>query len=228
MNRSCEACLSVPGAEPPCRLSPEQIDSIGDLGVARAILHCIVPRNMQAETDRLTGLTPYGLMLDRLSSRFAHPTRRSEQIVTATGALISPAMTIFIDGNGVGNINKTHGHDFGDSIIRELGGAVRAVSRADDLRARRGGDEFVIIMFGISENDARTKLSNMQESFSHVAELRPPNSDIDIAVGACVAATYIENAISPEHVLAGIALADKALGGWKHGDRSTPPQLQML
>lgn len=66
--------------------------------------------------------------------------------VTAT-ALRSGAQVLvwFIDVRGLKQANDAKGHAFGDAVIRATADALRACVRANDLIARWGGDEFVVI-----------------------------------------------------------------------------------
>jgi diguanylate cyclase (GGDEF)-like protein len=51
----------------------------------------------------------------------------------------------FVDVRGLKQANDAHGHAFGDAIIEATADALRACVRANDLIARWGGDEFVVI-----------------------------------------------------------------------------------
>lgn len=53
---------------------------------------------------------------------------------------------IFIDLNNFGQVNKQHGHVFGDQVLRNVAGLLRQFSQASvDLACRYGGDEFAIL-----------------------------------------------------------------------------------
>ncbi|HDR28766.1 diguanylate cyclase domain-containing protein [Rhodovulum sp.] len=48
-------------------------------------------------------------------------------------------------------VNDTHGHDVGDAVLRRVAHLLRAQCRTQDLVARVGGDEFVMILVDIVE-----------------------------------------------------------------------------
>jgi diguanylate cyclase (GGDEF)-like protein len=49
-------------------------------------------------------------------------------------------------------VNDAHGHDVGDVVIRGLGEILRRAKRANDVVARFGGEEFVVVC---EETDAK-------------------------------------------------------------------------
>jgi diguanylate cyclase (GGDEF)-like protein len=58
------------------------------------------------------------------------------------------AFVLFIDINGLKNVNDTHGHAVGDRVIAHVARAAREVVSEGDLLGRWGGDEFVIVGSG--------------------------------------------------------------------------------
>ncbi|GKW24704.1 hypothetical protein PEC311524_22980 [Pectobacterium carotovorum subsp. carotovorum] len=50
-------------------------------------------------------------------------------------------------------INDTYGHTIGDHVIREFSATLKQYTRPQDLLCRWGGEEFLIIIQGLSEND---------------------------------------------------------------------------
>jgi diguanylate cyclase (GGDEF)-like protein len=50
------------------------------------------------------------------------------------------------DIDGFKDINDIHGHDVGDSVLKELSRLVSSHIRSDDIFARWGGEEFMIIV----------------------------------------------------------------------------------
>lgn len=52
-------------------------------------------------------------------------------------------------------INDTHGHLCGDFVLRELAGCIRETVRKEDLFARSGGEEFVLVLVEAGPEEAR-------------------------------------------------------------------------
>jgi len=88
-----------------------------------------------ANTDLLTGLPNRRHALSRLTLAWDDSLRRGE-----------PLACLLLDADHFKAINDTYGHDAGDVVIRELGQHLRDCLRTDDLVARMGGDEFLIIL----------------------------------------------------------------------------------
>ncbi len=93
----------------------------------------------RATRDSLTGLLNRGAALEALEIDLAS-VRRSQggQVLTL----------FFIDLDDLKSINDSAGHDVGDSAIRAVADALRATTRASDVVARFGGDEFVVGLLG--------------------------------------------------------------------------------
>ncbi len=91
----------------------------------------------RATTDPLTGLlTRQGLSL-RVADVWGRGRRSGE-----------PVCVWFCDVRGLKRANDEHGHEFGDAVLVDAARALRAAVRAEDLVARWGGDEFVVLGVG--------------------------------------------------------------------------------
>lgn len=66
-----------------------------------------------------------------------------------------------VDLDGLKTINDTHGHLAGDQAIRAFAAALRARLRADDLVFRWGGDEFLVVTFGLPPEELGARLAAM-------------------------------------------------------------------
>ena len=99
-------------------------------------LHSATQRAVQiAQTDPLTGLP----------NRLLFRTKLEEAIKTAA-ADKSRIAVLFVDLDFFKNFNDSLGHDAGDDVLRTAGARLKDAVRQDDVVARFGGDEFVVLI----------------------------------------------------------------------------------
>lgn len=98
----------------------------------------------------------------------------------ATGGCVA-----VVDLNDLKKINDAYGHAVGDAAIRRVASTIRSIVRADDLVFRWGGDEFLIVLFGLSEAEVRTRLTALNESILPVGP--EPQRDVPVTVAVGVA-----------------------------------------
>jgi diguanylate cyclase (GGDEF)-like protein/PAS domain S-box-containing protein len=67
---------------------------------------------------------------------------------------------VFIDLDRFKNINDTQGHETGDQLLQVVAQRLRKCVRDADVVVRMGGDEFVIIIRGISSHEEVTRSAN--------------------------------------------------------------------
>lgn len=68
-----------------------------------------------------------------------------------------------IDIDNLKPINDTHGHSAGDKAIRAVARATRSLIRADDMLFRWGGDEFLLLMFKLHEDEAARRMKTLND-----------------------------------------------------------------
>lgn len=66
----------------------------------------------------------------------------------------SPCACLMLDIDHFKNVNDTHGHPVGDQVLIHVAGIIAANTRASDLAARFGGEEFVVLAAGAALNEA--------------------------------------------------------------------------
>ncbi|MGH2596645.1 MAG: diguanylate cyclase domain-containing protein [Actinomycetota bacterium] len=81
-----------------------------------------------------------------------------------------PMALMFLDLDGLKNVNDTIGHATGDGMITEAAYVMRQTFRASDLIARMGGDEFCILFAATSEAATREVALRLQEAIDVVNE----------------------------------------------------------
>src|SRR2546428_13305414 len=65
---------------------------------------------------------------------------------TLSGAADKSISIVFLDGDELKLINDTYGHLAGDALLREVSNALMDAVRGEDVVARYGGDEFVVLL----------------------------------------------------------------------------------
>ncbi len=74
------------------------------------------------------------------------------KILEAAGRGDSPCVVLMIDIDHFKKINDAYGHDFGDEVLIEVGKVIQGFGREQGmLTARHGGEEFAVLMAGVSE-----------------------------------------------------------------------------
>ena len=64
------------------------------------------------------------------------------------------------------NINDSYGHDAGDQVLQKFGEVLREGTRASDIRARMGGDEFLLVMTHLDEKSTRLTVKRLRAQFA--------------------------------------------------------------
>ena len=92
-----------------------------------------------ASIDGTTGVFSRRHFMEAAEAAFAHAQRLGQ-----------PVVALMIDIDKFKQINDLHGHIAGDQVLTDLARACRESVRREDIVGRYGGDEFIIIVPGIS------------------------------------------------------------------------------
>lgn len=74
------------------------------------------------------------------------------------------AVGAMIDMDHFKRVNDEHDHLFGSFVLSEMGKILRARVREDEIGARYGGDEFLIVLSGRTDFDVIKRLQELRES----------------------------------------------------------------
>src|SRR5581483_4267054 len=121
---------------------------------------------------------------------------------------------LLIDLDNFKIVNDTLGHLGGDKLLITLAQRLRRTLRPDDLLARFGGDEFALLVEGVSIEEvkaiAERIYQRVTESYFHLN-----NHSIDLTI--CIGIALIDGSLNDQAVL---ALADSALYAAKNFGKS--------
>lgn len=115
---------------------------------------------------------------------------------------------IALDVDGLKQVNDSEGHAAGDALLRAAGDAIRDGLRAEDIGVRAGGDEFIVVLAGTDEADARLVAERIRSSFtqrigearaglSHGVGLWAPGTSVEALLAAADASLYGAKRVRP-------------------------------
>ncbi|MDR5899638.1 GGDEF domain-containing protein [Halomonas vilamensis] len=131
------------------------------LALLAAVLRLQRQRNtlkMLMLTDELTGLYNRRHLVDA-ASRELNDAQRHQQ----------PLSLLLLDLDYFKHVNDTYGHPAGDDVLRKVSQQLRNISRATDIVARIGGEEFCVLMPNTTVDDAES----VAERIRHAIALEP-------------------------------------------------------
>ncbi|GAB3252492.1 sensor domain-containing diguanylate cyclase [Chitinimonas naiadis] len=105
-----------------------------------------------AMTDALTGLPNRRALFGELQRMLAQARREHASVLVAV-----------IDLDGFKRINDTLGHQIGDRFLQEMSRRLSSTLRSSDMLGRMGGDEFILIAPGPSNDEALGAAQILQE-----------------------------------------------------------------
>ena len=176
----------------------EDKQMIGALGINRDI----TDRKDEAERlsylahyDYLTNIPNRYLLLDRITHLIAQSARNDNSFAL-----------LYIDVDNFKTINDTKGHAFGDEVLKETALRLKQSIRNSDTVARIGGDEFVVLLEKISdENDVSTMIKALTECLNKIFIIDNEELNIRCSIGS---ALYPNEGNTTDALL---AAADKAM-----------------
>ncbi len=129
-----------------------------------------------ASTDSLTGLFNRRVFLERL-------TQESERISRLGGV----AALLMLDLDFFKHINDTYGHSVGDDVLKKFAEVLQKNSRAIDVPARLGGEEFALLLPSTGREEAMAVAERLRKQVSEI-EMDHPKGMVRITVSIGVAA----------------------------------------
>jgi diguanylate cyclase (GGDEF)-like protein len=173
------------------------LDVMVSVGIVAAVVHALTARNRrlvarleaEARFDQLTGV------LNRRGFDEAAPPELER--VRREGAWLA-AVTFDIDR--FKRVNDEWGHDAGDRVLEHLGAVLRAETRAVDIVARVGGEEFVALLPRANVPHALGYAERVRARFAVADDPGLPRVTVSAGVAATVAPETVEELLQAADV----------------------------
>ena len=159
----------------------------------------------QAYYDSLTLLPNRFLALDRLSQLLIEAQRNNEK-----------AAVLFLDLDDFKKINDSLGHETGDKLLIESAQRLQEALRKDDTVGRLGGDEFIVLLRGVTDDHAALKITEkLLNNFRTPFKIEGRELILTASIGVAI---YPENGTTVDDLLRN---ADTAMYQAKSYGRNT-------
>jgi len=158
-----------------------------------------------ATHDSLTGLLNRGEILCKLERELERGRRERKPLAVILGDL-----------DHFKKVNDTHGHPFGDEVLREIGQRMRSKLRIYDGVGRYGGEEFLLLLPACDLEDAIDRANELRET---IAATPIKSGDVETTISISMGVAVSENAGAKE-AEALLHRADRALYAAKENGRN--------
>ncbi len=112
---------------------------------------------IQATRDQLTKLANRSDFL-----------KRAEVLVKHKARMNQPVFAVMVDLDGFKEINDTFGHQAGDEVLSVIGKRLSHSVREGDLVGRLGGDEFGLLLCGVTTQQAELLVDRLRQDIGRV------------------------------------------------------------
>ncbi len=143
--------------------------------ITRSMQDLVASANQNGAIDHLTGINNRRSAENRLKDSIELTRIRQNSLSFA-----------ILDIDNFKMLNDNYGHDFGDTVLRQVGDLLRTNVRRTDWVGRWGGDEFVISVQG-GETEASAMLSRLCELVRRELFIAPDQSvhKVTFSCGVC-------------------------------------------
>jgi diguanylate cyclase (GGDEF)-like protein len=152
-----------------------------------------------ADLDEATGVLSRGALVGRLGQWFANRTEK-------------PFCLLFLDLDRFKAVNDRFGHVVGDRCLREVAQRLSSVVRGADVLGRYGGDEFLLLVAGVSSDEGLAPVRRrLERALAHPIE----GPEGAISLGLSVGAAFSSGGFGDPEAM--IHHADRAMYAMKGG-----------
>lgn len=105
------------------------------------------------------------------------------EIVRLQHSRLFPISIIMMDVDGLKSINDHRGHASGDELLLRVAGVLKSSFRPEDLVARMGGDEFIVVLPETSKVTAEMAVQRLKAVLAVHNSLFPSDQQLGISIG---------------------------------------------
>ncbi|WP_433368064.1 diguanylate cyclase domain-containing protein [Actinoplanes sp. CA-142083] len=141
---------------------------------------------------------------ERLAHEAAHdaltglPNRRRMQDALGASLRDDAVAVLFVDLDGFKPVNDAHGHEAGDELLRQVSQRLSSCVRENDVLARVGGDEFVVLMPGVHDPaDTEAMCARIRQAVESPFEI----DGAEVRIGASVGVHLAPLSCDPDEAL---------------------------
>jgi diguanylate cyclase (GGDEF)-like protein len=105
----------------------------------------------------------------------------------ASGALV------VLDVDRLKPINDAFGHAAGDQVLKAVAATLLRIVRSSDVVARLGGDEFAVLLWNLSETDAKAKAASLEQAIDRLTfTFRGRSVSVGASAGVAILGPHAE------------------------------------
>jgi diguanylate cyclase (GGDEF)-like protein len=176
----------------------EAMASLAATGLERVRL--VEQLRSAADGDLVTGVHNHRYLQERLRQEVARAARQHSQLAV-----------LMMDLDKFKQVNDRYGHADGDGVLHNIGATVLAEVRANDVVARYGGDEFVVIMPDTTVEQAEMVARRVVHAILTRRHVLTDGAHVSVGVSAGLAMYPADGRTSAEL----LSVADAAMYGAK-------------
>jgi diguanylate cyclase (GGDEF)-like protein len=164
-----------------------------------------------ADVDLVTGVHNHRYLQERLRQEVARSARSH-----------SPLAVLMMDLDKFKPINDRHGHADGDRVLHNIGATIKSQLRANDVVARYGGDEFVVLMPDTGADQAEQGARRIVAAVLRARHMLSDGSSVGVGVSAGLSVYPADGRTSTELLSAAdAAMYNAKRGGGQQIERSS-------
>lgn len=173
LRRVADAARRIGEGQLDVPLEVRRSDEIGALATAFKWMQ------QRLRVDQLTGLVNRDVVVRGITARIEHHRRAGDE---------RPFAVLFIDLDRFKQVNDRFGHEVGDKVLVEVGARLRRVTRDTDLVARYAGDEFVVLLDSVADEESAERVrSGVERALRESAGLP---DEVPVGIGSVGLAVF--------------------------------------